>query len=318
MTEKTRDVVLDVQGLSHSFGNNRVLYNVDVRICRGQIVAIVGPSGCGKSTFLNSVLGTLKPSLGTIAVINSLGQRNIVTEPGRDRGIVYQNYALYDFLTVLDNVAFGLMLDETSIPLRVFLPCRWSKIRKIHREKAAALLDKVGLGHTKDKYPSELSGGMKQRVAIAQSLIMNPELLLLDEPFGALDEATREDLQKMLLVIYEESQKAIVGKGGTPRTIIIVTHELTEAIYVSDRVLGFSQYWDWRAEGFDACPGATIVYDKMAPVYSPNDIKNHEDFVVQREEIRKVVFDPNTRYRPSEFVCFWQQVRDGHVEGVRR
>ena len=131
---------------------------------------------------------------------------------------------------------------------------------------------------------------MRQRVAIAQALIMKPKIILLDEPFGALDEATREELQAMLLELYNENQQAKDRDESPPYTLLIVTHELNEAIYVGDRLVGFSQNWDWQGEGHTKFPGATVVYDKASPVFGPNETKDVHLFANQRDDIRRVVF----------------------------
>jgi ABC-type nitrate/sulfonate/bicarbonate transport system ATPase subunit len=159
---------------------------------------------------------------------------------------------------------------------------------------------------------------MRQRVAIAQAIITQPRVLLLDEPFGALDEATREALQTMLLEFYDENVAALKEDKEPPYTIFIVTHELNEAIYVSDRVVGLSQYWDWEAAGFEACPGATIIYDRAAPIYRPDDPKEHEDFLEQRGEIRRIVFDEEHLPDADTHVAFWNNVRTEGGRGVLR
>jgi NitT/TauT family transport system ATP-binding protein len=148
---------------------------------------------------------------------------------------------------------------------------------------------------------------MRQRVALAQAMIMKPEIILLDEPFGALDEATREDLQQMLLDLYAENQDALARGLPPPYTLIIVTHELNEAIYVGDRVVGLSQYWDWRGESHTTCPGATVVYDKSAPVFSTKTARDFEQFSAQREEIRRVVFEPKQPCNRREHVRYWTE-----------
>ncbi|MEM7316996.1 MAG: ATP-binding cassette domain-containing protein, partial [Planctomycetota bacterium] len=237
MDSENQHIALDVKDVRHWFGDNRVLGGVNITIPAGQIVSVVGPSGCGKSTLLRAILGTHPPKAGEIW---TSGKR--VTSPNRDVGIVYQHYSLYDFLTAKQNVAFGLMLDETSLPFRAFMPWQWWPLRRKHLAEAELYLEKVHLSHAMDFYPHEMSGGMRQRVAIAQALIMKPEILLLDEPFGALDEATREELQIMLLELYQENLTAKDEGERPPFTILIVTHELNEAIYVADRILGLSQY----------------------------------------------------------------------------
>jgi NitT/TauT family transport system ATP-binding protein len=210
----------------------------------------------------------------------------LITRPQRDIGIVYQHYSLFDFMTAQQNVAFGLGLDQTSMPFRLFRPFKWRKLQRTHLEQSKKFLCRLGLDHAIGHYPSELSGGMRQRVAIAQALIMRPSVLLLDEPFGALDEATREESQLLLLQLYRENLEAKKAGLTPPHTVLIVTHELNEAIYVSSRVVGLSQYHP------DGKNGATIVYDRPAPVFSPDDSKDFATFRDQREEIRRKVFDP--------------------------
>lgn len=295
-----RDLVLDCRGIGHAFGAKHVLHDVNLQVVRGEIVALVGPSGCGKSTLLRAVVGTHPTQRGTVTVRTPEGAVSAVTGPGRDRGIVYQRYTLFPFLTARENVAFGLMLDQTSIPGRVFGWLRWRKLRREHLQQADELLRRLRLEASAHLYPHELSGGMCQRVAIAQALILKPAVLLLDEPFGALDEATREELQGLLLGLYAENLAAKRAGQTPPHTIIIVTHELNEAIYVSDRVVALSQYWDWRGEGHAACPGATVVYDDVAPVFGPDDPRDFLAFATQRDEIRRAAFeniDPQPRAR---------------------
>jgi len=308
------DAVLQLQGIHHWFGSNLVLHDVNLRIAPGEIVSLVGPSGCGKSTLLRAILGTHPPRKGHVRI--GPGEGQVVDSPGRDRGIVYQRYALFPFLTALDNVAVGPKLDETSLPGRIFGYLSWRERRKKHREEAAALMEKVGLGDALHRYPHELSGGMRQRVAIAQALIMKPEILLLDEPFGALDEATREDLQALLLTLYQENIAAITAGETPPYTIMIVTHELNEAIYVGDRIIGLSQHWDHQAAGIVEPPGATIIYDRIARVYQPGEERRYEEFVAQREEIRSIVFEPRELPKQGVHVRFWDQVAAGEADGV--
>jgi len=309
-------IVLQCQGVHKSFGPKPVLHDVHLEIAAGQIVGLVGPSGCGKSTLLHTILGTLRSTAGGIHM--RVGdEMHVVSGPNRHCGIVYQQYSLYPFLNVIENVAFGLMLDETSLPFRMLRPFAWRRIRSEHLDRAAAALRRVHLADADfRKYPDELSGGMRQRVAIAQAVVMRPMILLLDEPFGALDEATRESLQRMLLEFYDENRSAVEAGRTPPYTMVIVTHELTEAIYVSDRVVGLSQYWDWRQDGFASCPGATIIYDKVAPVYRPTDPKDYEQFVQQREEIRAAVYEPTIPTPRRQHVTFWDDVRAGRGQGV--
>lgn len=204
-------VTLD--GLTHIYGNGpdavTALEDVSLTVESGEFVTIVGPSGCGKSTLLYIVGGFLDPTAGRREV-----DGEPIVGPGTDRGIIFQEYALYPWKTALENVIFGLKHVTNG-------DGDWIK------ETARRHLRRVGLEGDEDKFPKELSGGMKQRVAIARTLAYDPEILLMDEPFGALDEQTREILQEDLLDIYTEDEK----------TVIFVTHDIEEATYLSDRVI---------------------------------------------------------------------------------
>ena len=181
--------------------------NVTLDIQHGEFVSIVGPSGCGKSTLLDLIAGLTKPSSGQILLSGKQ-----ITQPGLDRGIVFQQYALYPWLTALENIEFGLEAKGVD--------------KKTRRGKAQYYLQLVGLSGFEKHYPNELSGGMKQRVAIARSLAYEPEILLMDEPFAALDAQTRETLQEELIKIWKSSKK----------TIVFITHSIDEAIFLSQRV----------------------------------------------------------------------------------
>ncbi|MDT8861993.1 ABC transporter ATP-binding protein [Alkalihalobacillus sp. MEB130] len=184
-----------------------VFDNIDLHVKSGEFVSLLGPSGCGKSTLLNIIAGLDQASTGSVLV----GERK-VTGPGVDRGVVFQEAALMPWMTVLDNVMFGIKK-------------RYSK--KEAKEKAIEYLKLVHLSKFVDSYPHELSGGMKQRVSIARALAMDPEVLLMDEPFGALDEQTRSMLHKEVQYIWEQ----------TGKTIIFVTHNIRESILLSDRIV---------------------------------------------------------------------------------
>lgn len=275
---------LEIKDVCHSFFNagceKKVLNNINLKIPAGQFVSLVGPSGCGKSTLFKAILGTHPALKGEIYAEGAK-----VVAPSRNVGIVYQHYSLYDYLTVEGNVAFGLAQDQTSLLYRIFGYYWWRKLRKQHLVKANEMLDKVGLAHAAKQWPASLSGGMKQRVALAQSLVMEPRVLLLDEPLGALDEATREELQNLLVDLYQENQIAKKTGRTPPYTIIIVTHELNEAIYLSDRVVGLSQY---HADGKS---GATVVYDKPATAFDRSSERDYGLFLEQKEELRRIVFN---------------------------
>tara|TARA_B100001778_G_scaffold330827_2_gene334045 strand:- start:10432 stop:11355 length:924 start_codon:yes stop_codon:yes gene_type:complete len=289
------DTILEIKSVSHNFGPTRVLHNLDLEIKAGEIVGVVGPSGCGKSTLLRGIVGTHPPAHGTIRVKGRDGEMKAISKPSRDIGIVYQHYSLFPFQTALKNVMMGPMLDETSIWGRYLMPWIWHGKKGAVRREAVEILERLGLGEALHRYPPQMSGGMQQRTAIAQAIIMKPRILLLDEPFGALDEATRERQQKMLLEFSIENRKAKAEGREPPYTVLIVTHELNEAIYVGDRVIGLSQYWDWQAAGHQQCPGATIVYNKPCPTFDPNDPKDYADFVDQKDEIIDTVFEPDIR-----------------------
>ncbi len=185
------------------------LTGIDLAIRKGEFVTLIGHSGCGKSTLLNLVAGLLKPTEGTII----LAERE-VAGPGPDRGVVFQNHSLLPWLTCFENVHLAVE--------RVFQ----GKKEKL-RERTHAALELVGLSHAEHKYPHEISGGMKQRVGIARALAIEPKVLLLDEPFGALDALTRATLQDELMRIVEK----------TGATVLMVTHDVDEAVLLSDRVV---------------------------------------------------------------------------------
>jgi NitT/TauT family transport system ATP-binding protein len=185
----------------------QAIKQLDLTVKKGEFLAIVGPSGCGKSTFLDMIAGLAKPSSGEIFIDNKL-----ITGPALDRGIVLQGYALFPWRTVRKNVEFGL--EVKKVP------------QKQRAEISQKYIELVGLHNFEDRYPHELSGGMKQRVAIARALAYDPEVLLMDEPFAAVDAQTREVLQEELLRIWEKTKK----------TIIFVTHGIDEAVFLADRV----------------------------------------------------------------------------------
>jgi NitT/TauT family transport system ATP-binding protein len=182
----------------------------------GEFVAVLGPSGCGKSTVLRLIAGLPPQFPATKGEVLYHGEP--ITGPGMDRGMVFQDYACFDNRTVIDNVAFGL--ECRGIP------------QKERHEQALEWIGKVGLNPGKDalKYPHQLSGGMRQRVAIARTLILKPQIILMDEPFGALDPATRHNMQDLLVELWKEVQA----------TVFFVTHDVSEAVFLGDRVFIFS------------------------------------------------------------------------------
>lgn len=181
--------------------------DISLQVKAGEFLVIVGPSGCGKSTLLDLLAGLTTPSLGEIRIDDKP-----ITGPGLDRGIVFQQYALFPWLTALQNIEFGLEAKGIA--------------KEQRRKTAQYFLQLVGLNDFGHHYPNELSGGMKQRVAIARSLAYNPDVLLMDEPFAALDAQTRETLQAELLRIWQQ----------TGKTVIFITHSIDEAIYLGQRI----------------------------------------------------------------------------------
>ena len=275
-----RNHLLHLEDLYKSYGDKLVLENIDLAVSAGTLCSVVGPSGCGKSTLFRLVLGQERADSGRLFVDGAP-----VIGPGEDRGIVYQRYSLYPHLTVVENA----MLART-------LPAGFAERRRQRakfREEAMHYLERAGLAQHADKYPHELSGGMQQRVAIAQALIKRPKILLMDEPFGALDPETREHMQVFLLELWEAERM----------TIFFVTHDMEEAIYLGTRVVVLSQhYTDDRGDGASVRRGARIVGDYALPsAAASTKIKRSAEFVALAEEIRRIGFDQDVLRHVSEF-----------------
>ena len=248
--------VVEFRDVTKKFGDHTVIRNVtfavEDRPDHGEFVSILGPSGCGKSTVLRLIAG-LRPhhpaTSGEVRVGNAP-----VEGPGADRGMVFQDYTSFDNRTVEDNVAFGL-------------ECRGVPARE-RRERAREWIARVGLDVKRDarKYPAELSGGMRQRVAIARTLILSPRIILMDEPFGALDPTTRLKMQELLVDLWRDAQA----------TVFFVTHSIEEAVYLGDRVYVFS-----------SAPG-TLIRQVQAPVpeVSPEEMMRQQPFIDLVYELR--------------------------------
>jgi ABC-type nitrate/sulfonate/bicarbonate transport system ATPase subunit len=202
---------LEVQGVSKNFQQKHkslvALQEIDLFLDTGEFVCIVGSSGCGKSTLLNIIAGLISPSAGQVLV-----EGHPVLGPGADRGMVFQGYTLYPWLSVADNIAFGLKLSHKS--------------KAQIKAQVSYYLEVVGLTPFANAYPKQLSGGMKQRVAIARALANEPAVLLMDEPFGALDAQTKEQMQEFIREIWEK----------TKTTVLMITHDLEEAVFLSERI----------------------------------------------------------------------------------
>lgn len=207
---EARGIRLDYQR-PRSTLREAALQDVDLQVMEGEFLSIVGPSGCGKTTFLSVVDGLIPATAGTITV-----NGREVSKPGPDRAMVFQDASLLPWRTVLGNVVYGLECQR--------VPTRQA------RERARHFIDMVGLSGFEQHYPHELSGGMQQRVNLARALVMDPEILLMDEPFAALDAQTRELMQEELLRIWLAARK----------TVLFITHQIDEAIFLSDRVVVFT------------------------------------------------------------------------------
>jgi NitT/TauT family transport system ATP-binding protein len=229
-----------IERVWQEYSDQVVLEALDLKVDSGEFITMVGASGCGKSTFLRLLLGQEKPSRGRIL----LDGEPLAAEPGPERGVVFQRYSVFPHLTVLGNVMLGLELQGSRLLGRLF-----GSARREARERAVAILEKVGLSHALDKYPHALSGGMQQRLAIAQALVKAPRILLLDEPFGALDPGIRKDMHELLLDLWKQ----------TGLTVFMVTHDLSEGFTLGTRLLVFDKTRiDPQAPG---AYGARITYD---------------------------------------------------------
>jgi len=251
--------VVDFRHVTKRFGSLTVIR--DVTFCvpdlpdKGEFIAILGPSGCGKSTVLRLIAG-LRPHFPATEGTVLVGEKPVAS-PGSDRSMVFQDYTSFDNRTVEDNVAFGLECRGVAASER--------------RARAREWIAKVGLNVERDarKYPSELSGGMRQRVAIARTLILSPRIILMDEPFGALDPTTRLHMQELLVDLWKEAQA----------TVFFVTHSIEEAVYLGDRVYIFS-----------ASPGTIIREMTIPPPHlPPKDMLRERAFVERVSEIRDIM-----------------------------
>jgi ABC-type nitrate/sulfonate/bicarbonate transport system ATPase subunit len=246
--------ILSLRGVSRTFASTRgdtlALQATDLDVAENDFVTILGPSGCGKSTMLRIVAGLDRPTTGDVLLD---GRR--IDGPGADRGMVFQSYTLFPWLDVLDNVCFGLR--ERGLP------------RAQQVEVAQGFIRRVGLTGFEHHYPKQLSGGMQQRTALARALANGPRMLLMDEPFGALDHQTRELMQELLLGIWEAERK----------TVLFVTHDIDEAVFMGSRVVVMS-----------ARPGR-IKVDRPVPLAHPRhySLKTTPDFAALKAELMEQV-----------------------------
>ena len=234
---------LALENISKKFGNLTVIDHIDITIPKGKFAAIVGPSGCGKSTLLRMLAGLETPTTG-----NVLANDQPVTKPSPERMMIFQEHALYPWRTVEENVGFGMELEGVS--------------KKDRKKKVDSILEKVGLNGFQNYYPSQLSGGMKQRASIARALVMNPEVLLLDEPYGALDAITRVTMQNELVKLWK----------GSGMTVLLITHDIDEAVYLADTIYVMSPR------------PARIIKTLHAEMDRPRN-RNSKEFMMLREQI---------------------------------
>jgi NitT/TauT family transport system ATP-binding protein len=241
------DAVVEVRGICKKYGEIEALRNIDLDFPRGKLTTLLGPSGCGKTTLLKVIAGLIEPTSGGVRV-----NGRTVAGPGPERAFVFQDFALMPWATVMRNVAFGLELKGMG---------------KAERQSIARkYIAEVGLSGFEDKYPHELSGGMRQRVGLARAFAVNAEVLLLDEPFSAVDEQNRRKFQEDLLRLVEKERK----------TFIFVTHSIEEAVYVSDRIVLLSRR-----------PGrvSQIIEPKIDRTASPDAIRRDQGYLDTVEEI---------------------------------
>lgn len=273
-----QDRLLHVEDLYMWYGPKLVLENLDLSVSAGTFCSVVGPSGCGKSTLFRILVGQEMPTQG-----HARFDGRPITGPGGERGIVYQRYSLYPHLTVLQNVALARTL-------RVAPWEAWRR-RAEFADAAHAMLKQVHLSGHAAKYPHELSGGMQQRVAIAQALLAQPRVLLMDEPFGALDPETREAMQILMLELWEKQRM----------TVFFVTHDMEEAVYLGTRVLVLSQHYvDDRGVGVSR--GARIVADyALESAAQSTKVKTQPAFQEMVADIRQQGFAPQSLRHVRDF-----------------
>jgi len=257
-------VRIAIRNLWKEYADQVVLERINLDVAAGEFCTIVGASGCGKTTFLRLLLGDEAPTRGKIL----LDGEPLPAEPGPDRGIVFQRYSVFPHLTVLGNVMLGPELKAAPVTGRLF-----GAARRDARDQARQMLAAVGLGQALDKYPDALSGGMQQRLALAQSLVMHPRILLLDEPFGALDPGIRADMHELVGRLWRENDL----------TVFMITHDLREGFSLGTRLLVFDKLrHDPQAPH---AYGAGITYDLSVERTDQRMIKEIEAEVAHAEAL---------------------------------
>ncbi len=253
---------IELNKISKHYDDNVVLENLSTKVMEGEFVTLVGASGCGKSTFLKLLLGTERASSGELLMAGC----PIAQEPSPERGIVFQKYSVFPHLNVRENVALGLEFERSPRLGRLF-----GSARKQALEQAEEWLEAVGLDQSLNQYPHELSGGMQQRLALAQALIKKPKVLLLDEPFGALDPGIRKDMHELVLGLWKKYQL----------TVFMVTHDLHEGFHLGSRLWVFDKV---RHDPHAANRyGSTITFD--LPLRSQDGSLDSEDLAAINNQI---------------------------------
>ncbi len=250
---------VDQLGMIYELPNNQsveALKDVTFSLDSGRILTLLGPSGCGKTTLLNIVAGFLKPTSGSVTI-----NGEPVTAPGQERGMVFQQGALFEWLNVEENVSFGPRMNGADSAATAV--------------KTAELLQTVGLGDFGSKAIYELSGGMQQRVALARCLANDPEVILMDEPLGALDALTREKMQGLILELWDETKK----------TIILVTHSVEEALFLGDRLFVMAPRPGRIEREYE------LPFAKAGLTSDPRELKNSPEFIEKREEILSLIWN---------------------------
>ena len=231
---------VEVTDIAVSYDGCPILQRVNLDVSEGAFVTIVGASGCGKSTFLRLLVGQEEPNSGVIRIAGM----HLPPKPTPDRGIVFQRYSVFPHLTVTENLILPLEFERSALLGRLF-----GKARRALRAEVEEILERIGLGQARHRYPAQLSGGMQQRLAIAQALLKKPRLLLLDEPFGALDPGIRRDMHDLIVSLWRE----------TGMTVFMVTHDIAEAFKLGTRLIVFDKIR--HDPDNPAASGATITYD---------------------------------------------------------
>lgn len=256
--------LIEIKNLSLSYGASSIeatnaLSNIDLSIKEGEFVVVLGASGCGKTSLLNLIAGFLYPSEGEVLINNE-----VIKGPGPDRGVVFQKNALMPWLNVKDNIELGL---------------KFQGVHKLKREEICdKVLDWVSLSDFKNNYIYELSGGMQQRVGIARGLASDPSVLLMDEPLGALDALTRQDVQEVILKVWHKSKK----------TIFMITHSIEEALFMATRLIIMTPRPGKISENFDLNFSQRYL-DGM----SADEIKREQSFIDLKNHILKIVHEGN-------------------------